>query len=106
MKRNFEFELLINMNVFCIFVPESSIKELRGQLETEKKRALQEKRHSEQEKLKQINEIKKKQWCAHCGKEALFYCCWNTSYCDYDCQVTLPFSALLDQGFCLTGFSI
>ena len=21
-----------------------------------------------------------------CNKEALFYCCWNTSYCDYPCQ--------------------
>ncbi|XP_078331125.1 uncharacterized protein LOC144624952 [Crassostrea virginica] len=24
--------------------------------------------------------------CANCGKEAIFYCCWNTSYCDYPCQ--------------------
>lgn len=24
--------------------------------------------------------------CAKCGKEAIFYCCWNTSYCDYPCQ--------------------
>ena len=31
-------------------------------------------------------ETKKKQWCANCGKEAVFYCCWNTSYCDYPCQ--------------------
>ncbi|XP_078331217.1 uncharacterized protein LOC144617675 [Crassostrea virginica] len=25
-------------------------------------------------------------FCANCGKEAIFYCCWNTSYCDYPCQ--------------------
>merc|ERR1712080_226727 len=31
-------------------------------------------------------ETKKKQWCANCTKEAIFYCCWNTSYCDYPCQ--------------------
>lgn len=24
--------------------------------------------------------------CAYCLKEAQFYCCWNTSYCDYPCQ--------------------
>jgi hypothetical protein len=24
--------------------------------------------------------------CANCSKEAQFYCCWNTSYCDYPCQ--------------------
>lgn len=35
---------------------------------------------------KSISETKKKQWCANCGKEAIFYCCWNTSYCDYPCQ--------------------
>lgn len=33
-----------------------------------------------------IAETKKKQWCANCWKEAVFYCCWNTSYCDYPCQ--------------------
>ncbi|XP_043223082.1 protein kinase C-binding protein 1-like [Amphibalanus amphitrite] len=35
---------------------------------------------------KRIAETKKKQWCANCGKEAIFYCCWNTSYCDFPCQ--------------------
>merc|ERR1712038_1594228 len=40
----------------------------------------------EAEKQKAITETKKKQWCANCGKEAIFYCCWNTSYCDYPCQ--------------------
>lgn len=24
--------------------------------------------------------------CANCQQEAQFYCCWNTSYCDYPCQ--------------------
>ena len=24
--------------------------------------------------------------CASCWKEALYYCCWNTSYCSYACQ--------------------
>ena len=24
--------------------------------------------------------------CASCWKEALYYCCWNTSYCSYTCQ--------------------
>lgn len=26
--------------------------------------------------------------CANCLKEAIYYCCWNTSYCSYDCQQT------------------
>ena len=45
------------------------------------------KKQMEIEKQKAITETKKKQWCANCGKEAIFYCCWNTSYCDYPCQV-------------------
>ncbi len=24
--------------------------------------------------------------CANCGKESIYYCCWNTSYCDENCQ--------------------
>lgn len=24
--------------------------------------------------------------CAECWKEAVYYCCWNTSYCSYQCQ--------------------
>lgn len=40
----------------------------------------------ETEAIKRIEEAKSKQWCANCSKEAQFYCCWNTSYCDYPCQ--------------------
>ncbi|XP_022237137.1 protein kinase C-binding protein 1-like [Limulus polyphemus] len=38
------------------------------------------------EKEKEIEATKKKQWCANCSKEAHFYCCWNTSYCNHSCQ--------------------
>lgn len=55
--------------------------------EVEKQRALSElRRQLETDKQKAIEEIKKKQWCAHCSQEAIFYCCWNTAYCDYPCQ--------------------
>ncbi|KAJ8980077.1 hypothetical protein NQ317_009433 [Molorchus minor] len=40
----------------------------------------------EAETIKRIELAKSKQWCANCSKEAQFYCCWNTSYCDYPCQ--------------------
>lgn len=33
-----------------------------------------------------INETKRKQWCAGCLREAQYFCCWNTSYCSYECQ--------------------
>ena len=63
------------------------IMEMRQAMEAEKQKALQDcKKQAEIEKQTAIKEMKKKQWCAHCGKEAIFYCCWNTSYCDYPCQ--------------------
>ncbi|EAA07753.4 AGAP002840-PA [Anopheles gambiae str. PEST] len=34
----------------------------------------------------QISEIKKRQWCVVCEKEARIPCCWNTSYCTTDCR--------------------
>lgn len=61
--------------------------ELRNSLESDKQKCLGElKTQLESQHLKVISETKRKQWCANCGKEALFYCCWNTSYCDYPCQ--------------------
>ncbi|XP_067934459.1 MYND-type zinc finger-containing chromatin reader ZMYND8-like isoform X2 [Watersipora subatra] len=61
--------------------------EMRKSIELEKERALWRLRKQLEHKFKKIiEETKKKQWCAMCGKEAIFYCCWNTSYCDYPCQ--------------------
>ena len=63
------------------------IVEMRQAMEAEKQKALHDcKKQAEVDKQSAIKEMKKKQWCAHCGKEAIFYCCWNTSYCDYPCQ--------------------
>lgn len=43
-------------------------------LEADKKRSLAEQRKQlEQEKGKAVEECKKKQWCARCGREAQFY---------------------------------
>ncbi|RWS29853.1 Zinc finger MYND domain-containing protein 11-like protein [Leptotrombidium deliense] len=39
----------------------------------------------EQHKL-EISQVKRKQWCANCEKEAIYFCCWNTSYCSLECQ--------------------
>ncbi|KRX85533.1 Zinc finger MYND domain-containing protein 11, partial [Trichinella sp. T6] len=35
---------------------------------------------------RQLNELKKKQWCWSCENEAIYHCCWNTSYCSVECQ--------------------
>lgn len=61
--------------------------EMRQSLEQERERLVAEvKKQMEMEKQQAVDETKKKQWCANCKKEAIFYCCWNTSYCDYPCQ--------------------
>ncbi|RXG72985.1 Cell division cycle-associated protein 7 [Armadillidium vulgare] len=66
---------------------EQKLSELRRQMEMQLGEKLTEvKRQADIEKQRAIEETKKKQWCANCGKEALFFCCWNTSYCDYPCQ--------------------
>lgn len=60
---------------------------MKASLEAERLRAVEEtRREAEEGMLRCIEEIKRKQWCAMCGREALFYCCWNTAYCDYPCQ--------------------
>uniref|UniRef100_A0A673CIN7 Protein kinase C-binding protein 1-like n=1 Tax=Sphaeramia orbicularis TaxID=375764 RepID=A0A673CIN7_9TELE len=66
---------------------ELTMAEMRQSLEQERERLVAEvKKQMELEKQQAIDETKKKQWCANCRKEAIFYCCWNTSYCDYPCQ--------------------
>ena len=61
--------------------------ELRQSLDAEKQKVIADfKKSAEIEKARAVAETKKKQWCANCSKEAIFYCCWNTSYCDYPCQ--------------------
>lgn len=61
--------------------------EMRQSLEQERERLVSEvKKQVDVEKQQAVDETKKKQWCANCRKEAIFYCCWNTSYCDYPCQ--------------------
>ncbi|XP_038127246.1 protein kinase C-binding protein 1-like isoform X3 [Cyprinodon tularosa] len=66
---------------------ELTMAEMRQSLEQERERFVAEvKKQMELEKQQAVDETKKKQWCANCRKEAIFYCCWNTSYCDYPCQ--------------------
>uniref|UniRef100_A0A8C7ANE5 Zinc finger MYND-type containing 8 n=1 Tax=Neovison vison TaxID=452646 RepID=A0A8C7ANE5_NEOVI len=68
-------------------IAELTMAEMRQSLEQERDRLMAEvKKQLELEKQQAVDETKKKQWCANCKKEAIFYCCWNTSYCDYPCQ--------------------
>nr|XP_049698080.1 protein kinase C-binding protein 1 isoform X4 [Helicoverpa armigera] len=66
---------------------ELTLAEMRASFEKEKQRAVSEARRAAQVELEAAVKLaKSKQWCANCSQEAQFYCCWNTSYCDYPCQ--------------------
>jgi len=65
--------------------------------EIEKRRELEERLKEEHinniKELKakhaqELSEMKKKQWCWNCEGEAIYHCCWNTSYCCTKCQQT------------------
>lgn len=61
--------------------------EMKKSMEKERARCVQDTRKKcELERIKSVEDTKKKLWCAQCSKEALFYCCWNTSYCEHACQ--------------------
>ena len=63
------------------------VAEMRQMFETEKKQLLEDLRKKlEAEKKQAVEEAKLKSWCTNCGKEAVLFCCWNTTYCDYPCQ--------------------
>ncbi|GBN88164.1 Zinc finger MYND domain-containing protein 11 [Araneus ventricosus] len=55
------------------------------QEEIEAKHKLQIKNITEEHK-NFLSETKKKQWCYNCENEAIYHCCWNTSYCSVECQ--------------------
>ncbi|XP_050306700.1 protein kinase C-binding protein 1 isoform X2 [Anthonomus grandis grandis] len=63
------------------------LKDLQKSIVEDRERVIDETRAAcEAETVRRVEEAKSKQWCAICPKEAQFYCCWNTSYCDYPCQ--------------------
>lgn len=63
------------------------LNEMKKNFETEKTKLINEtRRQCELDRIRAVEDTKKRQWCANCGKESKFFCCWNTSYCDYPCQ--------------------
>ena len=66
---------------------EAALAEMKQSYMKEKERSVRESRSKmESAHAIAIAETKKQQWCAQCAQPAVYYCCWNTSYCSYDCQ--------------------
>lgn len=38
------------------------------------------------ERIRAVEETKRKQWCVNCLREAQFHCCFDTWYCSHHCQ--------------------
>lgn len=61
--------------------------EMKKSTEKDRQRVINEiRKQCELERIRSVEDAKRKQWCANCLKEAQFYCCWNTSYCNHVCQ--------------------
>ena len=70
-------------------VVHEALEEQRIAQEADKEQCLEELRQRvELEKEEAIAETKKHQWCASCSQAAMYHCCWNTSYCGYNCQTS------------------
>lgn len=88
MTKTVQLCLLLAFRLFVCCNTERTMAEMRQSLEQERVRMVSEvRKQMELEKQKAMDEMKKKQWCANCKNEAAFYCCWNTSYCNYPCQI-------------------
>jgi hypothetical protein len=69
----------------CVYV-QTNVSGLTGRVEVIKENVVNylaalKKRHAQE-----ISGLKKKQWCYHCEREAIYHCCWNTAYCSIECQ--------------------
>lgn len=51
-----------------------------------KEQYMEEMKKLAQKHKEAISATKKKQWCFNCEEEAMYHCCWNTSYCSVRCQ--------------------
>ncbi|KAF8569211.1 hypothetical protein P879_05917 [Paragonimus westermani] len=56
---------------------------MREAVEREQKLALEA---SEARFAEVLVQTKRRQWCRNCLSEAIYHCCWNTSYCSIPCQ--------------------
>lgn len=88
-KLKFHIDLIVFLTKYQILFHHTDVIlcEMKNSMELEKTRIANEiRKQCEIDRLRAIEETKRKQWCVQCSKEAKFYCCWNTSYCDYPCQ--------------------
>ncbi|VDQ08638.1 unnamed protein product [Trichobilharzia regenti] len=58
----------------------------REAIEHERKLARETLEAAESRFAEVIIQTKRRQWCRNCYMEAIYHCCWNTSYCSTQCQ--------------------
>ncbi|KAL3832661.1 hypothetical protein ACJMK2_024284 [Sinanodonta woodiana] len=66
---------------------QQELEKVRRQTEEKcKEQYMEEMKKLAQKHKEAISGTKKKQWCYNCEEEAMYHCCWNTSYCSVKCQ--------------------
>ncbi|RWS07781.1 protein kinase C-binding protein 1-like protein [Dinothrombium tinctorium] len=85
LKKQFEFEKRMHQEELNEIKHNSNLvmQEMKHSFLVEKEKAIKE---LEEKHRKEIENTKRKQWCAYCFSESIYFCCWNTSYCSYNCQ--------------------
>eukprot|EP00058_Branchiostoma_floridae_P009621 XP_002595109.1 hypothetical protein BRAFLDRAFT_60138 [Branchiostoma floridae] len=62
---------------------EQAVKKAKEEVESSK---TVDRKQMEEEHKAEISFVKRRQWCYNCEAEAMYHCCWNTSYCSVKCQ--------------------
>ncbi|XP_071944127.1 zinc finger MYND domain-containing protein 11-like [Antedon mediterranea] len=65
---------------------QKEIEKLAEEFERYKEEAEEETKSTIEKHREEISNTKKRQWCINCEQEAMYHCCWNTSYCSINCQ--------------------
>lgn len=71
----------------AVAASQRDLERVRRQTEEKvKEQYMEELKKLAQKHKSEISQTKKKQWCYNCEEEAMYHCCWNTSYCSIKCQ--------------------
>ena len=80
--------VLMEMRQSWVSERDKALEDERQKHDLERKLMIAQFDNERKKLLANIEESKRKQWCAECLKEAQLFCCYDTWYCTYECQKT------------------
>ena len=69
------------------YLDQLKIERIEKDIETLKEENKRLKKNWDLKYERTISSIKKMEWCNVCEAEAIYHCCWRTSYCSKTCQL-------------------